>query len=262
MITRPEEEGRRRVGDLARASGVTVRTLHHYEEIGLLVASDRSAAGHRLYSDTDVERLYRICLLRRLGLSLGEIGRALDDPAMGLRAAVTTHLRELERGLEATTRLRSRLSRLLASIGTSDGSLTEELIQVMEEMTMLESPVQRGISVLVYADLESAYEHLVRVFALGPGQLTRDDAGRVVHGELEAGTVSCGFIPRAPSSAWRHPGRWVGLRQPRLSWWTTSTPTTGTQSSRGRTSCTGRSTSRTAIASTAPETVRAASGRS
>ncbi len=198
MTTRGGDEARRRVGELAGASGVTVRTLHHYEEIGLLVASDRSPAGHRLYSDDDVERLYRICLLRRLGMSLGEIRRALDDPASSLRAAVTTHLEEVERRLEATNLLRSRLARLLASIGTSNGSLTNELIQVMEEMTMLDSPVQRGISVLVYADVGAAYTYLQRVFGLGPGHLARDDAGRVVHGELEAGN---GVVWLHPESA-------------------------------------------------------------
>lgn len=65
----------RRVGEVADATGLTVRTLHHFDEIGVLVASDRTEAGHRLYSDADVERLYRICLLRRLGLPLSEIGR-------------------------------------------------------------------------------------------------------------------------------------------------------------------------------------------
>jgi MerR family transcriptional regulator, thiopeptide resistance regulator len=70
-----------RVGELAAATGLTVRTLHYYEEIGLLVASGRTPAGHRLYGDEDVERLYRICLLRRLGLPLDQIGKALDDPA-------------------------------------------------------------------------------------------------------------------------------------------------------------------------------------
>ena len=88
---KPQRTGRR-VGELAAATGLTVRTLHYYEEIGLLVASGRSDAGHRLYADADVERLYRICLLRRLGLPLGEIGRALDDPAWSLRAAMTTQL--------------------------------------------------------------------------------------------------------------------------------------------------------------------------
>ena len=198
MNTGGRDGPRRKVGDLAVASGVTVRTLHHYEDIGLLVPSERTAAGHRLYSDADVERLYRICLLRRLGLPLGDIRRALDDPASSLRAAVTAHLRDLDRSVEATVRLRSRLARLLSLIGTSNGSLTNELIHVMEEMTMLDSPVQQGISVLVYADLESAYEYLVRVFALGPGQLARDDTGRAVHGELQAGG---GLVWLHPESA-------------------------------------------------------------
>ena len=60
-----ETEGRR-VGELAAATGLTVRALHYYEEIGLLVASGRTGSGHRRYADADVERLYRICLLRRL----------------------------------------------------------------------------------------------------------------------------------------------------------------------------------------------------
>jgi DNA-binding transcriptional MerR regulator len=96
----------RRVGELATATGLTVRTLHYYEQIGLLVATARSDAGHRLYADTDVERLYRICLLRRLGLPLNEIGRALDDPAWSLRAAMATQLSDLDQRLEAAGRLR------------------------------------------------------------------------------------------------------------------------------------------------------------
>lgn len=188
----------RRVGELAAATGLTVRTLHYYEEIGLLVASGRSNAGHRLYAQGDVERLYRICLLRRLGLPLSEIGRALDDPAWSLRAAMATHLRHLERRLEAAGSLRSRLARLMGSMGPSDGPLTEDLLEVLEEMTMLDTTVQRRISFLVYSDLEGAYDYLVRVFGLGPGQLTRDDEGRVVHGELQAGD---GVVWLHPESA-------------------------------------------------------------
>src|SRR6478735_12801225 len=105
MTTESRNGTGRRVGELASATGLTVRTLHYYEEIGLLVASGRSDAGHRLYADADVERLYRICLLRRLGLPLGEIGRALDDPAWSLRAALTTQLADLDRRVEAESRL-------------------------------------------------------------------------------------------------------------------------------------------------------------
>ncbi len=196
----------RRVGELAAATGLTVRTLHYYEEIGLLVASDRSDAGHRLYADADVERLYRICLLRRLGLPLGEIGRALDDPAWSLRAAMATHLRQLEQRLEAGGRLRGRLTHLMGSMADSEGPQTDDLLEVLEEMTMLDTTVQRRISILVYADLEAAYDYLVRVFGLGPGNLTRDDDGRVVHGELQAGD---GVV-------WLHPeSAQFGLASPR-----------------------------------------------
>jgi DNA-binding transcriptional MerR regulator len=185
-IGTPNRVGRR-VGELAAATGLTVRTLHYYEEIGLIAPSGRSGAGHRLYGDAEVARLYRICLLRRLGLPLSEIGRALDDPAWNLRAAMVTHLRDLEQRLEAGGRLRGKLAQLLASMGTADGLLTEDLLEVLEEMTMLDTTVQRRISILVYSDLEAAYDFLTRVFGLGPGELTRDDDGRVVHGELQAG---------------------------------------------------------------------------
>jgi len=109
----------KQVGELATATGLTVRTLHYYEEIGLLVPSGRSHAGHRRYDDGDVARLYRICLLRRLGLSLAEIGRALDDPAWSLHAAMSAHLGELDRRLEAAGRLRTRLAALRESAARS-----------------------------------------------------------------------------------------------------------------------------------------------
>lgn len=186
-----------RIGELAAATGLTVRTLHYYDEIGLLVASDRTEAGHRLYSDADVQRLYRISLLRRLGLPLGEIGRALDDPAWSLRSAMAAHLHDLERRLDATGRLRNRLTHLLGSVDP-DGPLTEELLGVLEEMTMLDTTVQRRISILVYADLEAAYEFLISVFGLGPGQLTRDGDGNVVHGEVQAGDGVVWLHPESP----------------------------------------------------------------
>lgn len=176
-----------RIGELAAATGLTVRALHHYEEIGLLVASARSEAGHRRYSAEDVERLFRIRLLRRLGLSLEEVGRALDDPGWSMRAAMTHHLAELEERLSALTRLRGRLQRLLADVSVPDGPVTDDLLDVLKEMTMVDTTVQRRISILVYADLEAAADYLERVFGLGPSQLARDDDGTIVHVEVQAG---------------------------------------------------------------------------
>ncbi|KQS60768.1 transcriptional regulator [Geodermatophilus sp. Leaf369] len=68
------------VGELARLAGVTVRTLHHYDRIGLLTPSGRTSAGYRVYDVPDVDRLQRVLLYRGLGFGLEEIGALLDDP--------------------------------------------------------------------------------------------------------------------------------------------------------------------------------------
>src|ERR1700712_2910097 len=90
------------VGQVAERFGVTVRTLHHYDEIGLLVPSRRSASGYRLYTDADVTRLQHVVVYRRLGFALEEIALLLDDPGVDVaahlrrqRAAVTQRLDEM-----------------------------------------------------------------------------------------------------------------------------------------------------------------------
>ena len=71
------------VGQVASFAGVTVRTLHHYDEIGLLSPSGRSHAGHRRYDDADLDRLQQILFYRELGFPLDEIAALLDDQASG-----------------------------------------------------------------------------------------------------------------------------------------------------------------------------------
>ncbi|MCB5911220.1 MerR family transcriptional regulator [Streptomyces pinistramenti] len=68
------------VGRTAGVAGVTVRTLHHYDEIGLLVPGARNHAGHRRYTDTDLDRLQQILFYRQLGFPLDEVAVLLDDP--------------------------------------------------------------------------------------------------------------------------------------------------------------------------------------
>ena len=77
------------VGQVAGVAGVTVRTLHHYDDIALLVPSERSHAGHRRYGDDDLDRLQRILFYRELGFPLDEVAALLDDPDTDPRA----HLR-------------------------------------------------------------------------------------------------------------------------------------------------------------------------
>src|SRR5690349_9404806 len=77
------------VGEVAGRCGVTVRTLHHYDRIGLLVPSGRSSAGYRLYTAHDVLRLQHVVVYRRLGFALDDIASMLDDS----NADLTAHLR-------------------------------------------------------------------------------------------------------------------------------------------------------------------------
>lgn len=72
-----------KVGELAARAGLTVRTLHHYDSIGLLSPSARSDAGYRLYDRDDVARLQQIQALRAFGMALADIGAYLDSPEIG-----------------------------------------------------------------------------------------------------------------------------------------------------------------------------------
>ena len=76
------------VSEVARLAHVTVRALHHYHEIGLLVPSERSPSGYRLYGDEDLMRLQQILLFRQLGFGLEATGQLLHATAFDRRRAL------------------------------------------------------------------------------------------------------------------------------------------------------------------------------
>ena len=104
------------VGDLAKLTGITVRALHHYDELGLVRPSQRSDAGYRLYTDHDVLRLQQVLLFRELGLPLDEIAAVLDDPKYSRADALRRHR-------EVLVAKRARLDAMLAAL---DAALTRE----------------------------------------------------------------------------------------------------------------------------------------
>lgn len=125
------------VGQLARAAGVTVRALHHYDELGLLVP-DRRSGGHRRYGPAHVERLFRILALRRLGFPLEAIGTALDGEG-DLRALIDRQLAALEEERALRERLRIRLLAVRDAVARVPGaSGTDQMIDAMEAMMELE----------------------------------------------------------------------------------------------------------------------------
>jgi DNA-binding transcriptional MerR regulator len=100
-----------RIGELAEATGLTVRTLHHYEHIGLLAPAERTEGHQRLYDERDVRRLYRIRALRDLGLPLADIGQMLDDEGAALGDILRAQLARVDAELERLGRLRTLLDR-------------------------------------------------------------------------------------------------------------------------------------------------------
>ena len=108
------------VGLVARLAGVTVRTLHHYDEIGLLTPSGRSLAGYRRYSDTDVERLQRILFFRELGFGLDEIKAVMADGATD----PSSHLRRQH------AMLRDRIGRLKRMVTAVEKALEAHTMKI------------------------------------------------------------------------------------------------------------------------------------
>ncbi|GKT26799.1 hypothetical protein AVHM3334_22055 [Acidovorax sp. SUPP3334] len=99
-----------KVGELARRTGLTVRTLHHYDEVGLLTPSGRSEAGYRLYSQSDVQRLHGIQTLRQMGLPLSDIAALLAGDGMAPEHIIGQQIRALDQQIAQATELRGRLA--------------------------------------------------------------------------------------------------------------------------------------------------------
>src|SRR3954466_12796612 len=120
-----------KVGELAARSRISVRTLHHWDEIGLLVPAERGAFGHRLYTGRDVARLERILALRSLGLTLDEIRAELARPGSSPRALLRERIERLRADIAREERLVRRLEALEARLDSTDATM-DDLLETIE----------------------------------------------------------------------------------------------------------------------------------
>ncbi|HEY7213052.1 MAG TPA: MerR family transcriptional regulator [Thermoanaerobaculia bacterium] len=135
-----------KVGELAKRTGVSVRALHHYDEIGLLSPSQRTAAGYRLYTGADVIRLQQIRSLRNLGFSLEEVRRFLSRPDVSPESVLQLQIAHLKEQIELQQRLCDRLEAMARRWRSEETVSTEEFLQVIEVTNMLDkyyTPEQR-----------------------------------------------------------------------------------------------------------------------
>ncbi|MFG3492342.1 HEAT repeat domain-containing protein [Streptomyces sp. NPDC047972] len=157
-----------RIGDVARRSGVSARMLRHYESLGLVRPTGRTGSGYREYSGEDIRRIFHIESLRSLGLSLREVGSALDDPGFAPAELVEDLVRGTRERIAAETALLTRLLR----IGAAEPADWEEVLQIVGLLHGLgsESAGRRQ-----RAALSSGEESAVPVEALVEAALTETD---------------------------------------------------------------------------------------
>ncbi|SES45513.1 MerR family transcriptional regulator [Actinokineospora terrae] len=124
-----------RVGELAEATGLSVRALHHYDQLGLLTPSRRNTAGHRLYIDADVRRLHQIVALRGFGLTLTEVARLLAGDLADPRELIRQQLEQVEATITAAQQVRRKLVDVLD--GLSEPS-AQTLLDLVERMTTMD----------------------------------------------------------------------------------------------------------------------------
>ncbi|MEL6136483.1 MAG: MerR family transcriptional regulator [Cyanobacteria bacterium J06628_6] len=125
-----------KIGELAKQTGLSVRTLHYYDEIGLLSPSHRTDAEHRLYDDEDIIRLQQIMSLRQLGLSLKEIRTCLENPDFSLLQTIDLHRTKLRAQISLSHTLIHRLDAVSKELRDTQSVAIEQLIQTMETITM------------------------------------------------------------------------------------------------------------------------------
>jgi DNA-binding transcriptional MerR regulator len=121
-----------KVGELAKRTGLTVRTLHHYDEIGLLAPAARTASGHRLYGRAEVERLQQIASLRHIGLGLDEIAECLARPGYSLERVLYLHVERMDRAIARQEQLRDLVRSLRDRLRAAEEVSVDQLTQTIE----------------------------------------------------------------------------------------------------------------------------------
>jgi DNA-binding transcriptional MerR regulator len=187
-----------KVGELARRTGLSVRALHHYDEIGLLSPSHRSESGYRLYTEADVMRLQQIRSLRTLGFSLVEAGEFLGRSDVTPDRVLRLHIAYLQEQIAAQQSLCGRLERVAGRWRSDEKVPTEEFLQIIEETTMFEkyyTPEQ--MAALKERGEALGQEHIRQAEGEWPGLMAK------VKAEMDLGTDPADERVQTLARRWR-----------------------------------------------------------
>lgn len=127
-----------KVGELAKQTGLTVRTLHHYDQIELLSPSWRSSAGHRIYNEADISKLQQIVSLKQLGFPLEDIKKMVEDPDFKPEKVVQMQLERLNEHIRIQENLRDHLTNIRELLKSKRDISAEQFIKLIEVINMSE----------------------------------------------------------------------------------------------------------------------------
>jgi len=129
-----------KIGVVAKKTGLTVRTLHHYDQIGLLKPSDETVSGHRLYTDSDIARLHQILTLKQLGFTLDEIKNMMNNSNYNPKEIVSLQLTRLDDQINQLVEFRKRLLDIVELFDGGGSVSSERFLMAIQMMKMIESP--------------------------------------------------------------------------------------------------------------------------
>jgi MerR family transcriptional regulator, thiopeptide resistance regulator len=171
------------VGELSKRTGLTVRTLHHYDEIGLLKPSSHTESGYRLYITADIARLQQILSLRQLGFSLDEIRNCLDGSDFSPQEVIRLHLARLQEQIESQQALSQKLATIASGFQSSTEISADDFLRTIEAITMSEKYFTPKQLALITRLREEAGDDLLRQRQEDWAQLIAD-----IRVEMDAGS--------------------------------------------------------------------------
>ncbi|MFI9403334.1 MerR family transcriptional regulator [Nocardia sp. NPDC052316] len=192
-----------KVGELATEAGLTVRTLHHYDRIGLVCPAERTSSGHRLYTVGDVERLYQVLALRQLGLGLDQIADLLAG-TVAMTQVLSAHRDFLAAQLAAIQELHALVAALAATAQSRPDASADHFLELIRRTVMVDDTFKEYFTEAQVTQLAQRREEL------GEQHIRQAEADWVeLIGKVDA-AISAGMDPASPE-AQKLAARWMGL---------------------------------------------------
>ncbi|WP_017975324.1 MerR family transcriptional regulator [Actinopolyspora halophila] len=192
-----------KVGELAATTGLTVRTLHHYDHVGLVHPSRRTSSGHRLYAEADVQRLYQVLALRQLGLSVEETGSVMAGSA-DIGDVLAAHEQYLRQRRTELRRLEAQISALRTTLRESPRTSADDFLDLIRKVVVVDETVKQYFSESQLAELAERRQQI------GEQTIAEVEAAwRELIPRVEA-AVESGMDPTSPA-AQEMAREWMGL---------------------------------------------------